>query len=138
MIRLSEIRLDLLTLLVIGSLLPSCKSSKPASVTMGPGEVKRIEGCHIKLDSIVVHPKAPEPLAYFSFVCKVEESALNSKEWWGTQQPQPLLFNMATSDCTRLEKTFYCVEIDTSNATVTLKATYEQQHWDGALLKHIP
>lgn len=103
-----------------------------------PGEVKRVENCHIKLDYIIGNPKVPAPMAYFHYVCNVDESALNTKEWWGTQT-QPLLFPMFAADCVRLEKKFYCVEeIDTSDATVTLKATYEQQHWDGALLKRIP
>lgn len=134
---LPKIHLHVLMSLVIAGLLLSCKSSKSASVKLESGEIKRVGGCHIKLDYIIVHPKALEPLAYFTYVCNVEEAVLKTKTWWGTQ-PEPLLFPMAVGDCTRLEKTFYCVEeMNTSDATVTLEATYEQYHSDGALLKRV-
>lgn len=90
------------------------------------------------MDRIFLHPKAPTPWADFYFVCDVEESALSRKEWWGNQ-PQPLQFPMGVGDCVRLEKKFYCVEeINTDDATVILKPTFEQQHWDGSLLKRLP
>jgi len=126
-----------LTLLAMAMTTVSCGKSEPSSFTMKTGEVKRVKGCHLNLDRMYVHPKAPAPWADFYFVCNVAESALDTKEWWGTQ-PQPLQFPMSEGDCVRLEKTFYCVEkLDTSDGTVTLKATYEQSHADGALLQRI-
>lgn len=115
----------------------SCSKSDAMSVTIQAGTVERVNGCHIKLDHIIVNSKASGPAGDFYFVCNVGESALKSNEWWG-DQPQPLQFSMQLDDCVRLDKKFYCVEkIDTSDGSITLTATYEQRHWDGALLQRI-
>ncbi len=134
----SWIRVALLIAAVTTASCGKSHRSRMTPVTIEAGTVKRVNGCHVAFDRIIVHPQVEDLCGEFRFACKVEESVLSSKEWWGTQ-PQPLPFPMSVGDCTLLEKTFYCVvEIDRSAPSVTLKATYDKKEWDGSvIIQHI-
>lgn len=109
----------------------ACGRTETAPITITAGKIERINGCHVKLDEI------RGTIGDFHCACNVAESALKDEKWWG-DQPQPLLFGMYVGDCLRLGKIFYCVEqMDAGKKSLTLKPTYEQLHWDGALLQRI-
>jgi hypothetical protein len=115
----------------------ACDRSGASSVVIEAGEVKHVNGCNVTVDVILVNPKAPEPAAAFRFVCDVPESVAKEKQWWGDKS-QPLMNTMEVGDCMRFKKLLYCVEkIDTSDATVTLKATYNTIDSDVTLFERI-
>lgn len=117
-------------------LISGCEGAKPSGVIVEEGKIVRIDDCHLKLDQIRVHPRDKGPIGDFLMACNVPESALKEKNWWGSQ-PEPLLFGMYAGDCIRVSKTFYCVRTVEPGASVTLEATYESKHTDGALLQRI-
>ncbi|HMY16839.1 MAG TPA: hypothetical protein PKA58_11015 [Polyangium sp.] len=125
--------LAVMSLLII---IPGCDQAKPSAITMEQGKIARIDDCHVKLDQIRVHPRDKGPIGDFLMACNVPESALKEKNWWGSQ-PEPLLFGMYVGDCIRVSKTFYCVRTIEPGASVTMEATYESKHADGALLQRI-
>lgn len=115
-------------LLAVGVTCACGSPSKASRVTIEKGKVARINGCHVSMD-LVRYYKDDSPMGDFRFVCNVQESALNTKDWWGDQSP-PLMFSMLAGDCIRLEKLWYCVEGFESQKFVRLVPTYEQADRD--------
>ena len=120
--------------LLVSGLVASCRDNA-TSFTVEMGKVVRVEGCHVKLELVRTY-KDDSPLGDFNFACKVSESALNEKNWWG-DQPQPLMFSLLVGDCLRLEKTWYCVEAIEPGKSATLKATFKTVDSDTTVIDRI-
>ena len=119
--------------IIIAATLASCGRAEPSGVTLEIDKATRVNGCHISLDNALLQDP---PVAHLTYACDVPESALKEKNWWGTGSKPPWTA-MNVGDCLRLNKKIYCMERIEPGKSATLKATYEEKHWNGDLLERI-
>jgi len=126
-----NMRISLIMLVTL--VLAACGRTEISEVTLEVGKAARVNGCNVFLH----HALQGDPFVTdVTWVCDAPESALKEKNWWG-EGVQPPASSMFVGDCLRLNKKIYCMETIEPGKSATLKSTYEEQNWNGELLRRV-
>lgn len=123
-----------LGLLLFAVIVAGCSynSGEPSGFTLQRGQVVRRFGCHIALEDTFDNNAQ---YADLRFACRVPESALNEKQWWG-DRPKPKLYTLDEGDCILLDTDFFCVEDIQLGKSVSFRAKYVTDDDSGTVIKH--
>lgn len=119
-----------------GIALTSCSEKDSSLVTIRVREPKRVDTCHVFVDTVYDDTQPTDTkrrTAFIHTVCDVPESAIKEPQWWGAGSLPPG-FSLDVGDCMPLGGVYYCLEGVVHMQSATFKPTYfKPEHPKGKL-----